>query len=71
MSNTLFEQFGNQQATNSVLSFISEVKKFQQTFNGNAEEEVKKLLNSGQISQQDFNKMAVIANQLMPFINQS
>lgn len=68
MANELFNQFGNQQPNNDVLQFIADVQNFQKTFTGNPEEEVKKLLNSGRISQQQFNQFAQIANQLMAFM---
>lgn len=68
MANELFNQFGNQQPNNGIAQFISDVQNFQKTFKGNPEEEVKKLLNSGQISQQQFNQFAQIANQIMAFM---
>ena len=68
MANELFNQFGNQQLNNGIAQFISDVQNFQKTFKGNPEEEVKKMLNSGQISQQQFNQFAQIANQIMAFM---
>lgn len=68
MSNPLFEQLGGQMPNNNIMQIINEIQNFQKTFKGNPEEEVKKLLNSGQISQQQFNEFAQIANQLMAFM---
>lgn len=68
MSNPLFEQLGGQMPNNNIMQIINEIQNFQKTFKGNPKEEVKKLLNSGQISQQQFNEFAQIANQLMAFM---
>lgn len=68
MSNPLFEQLGGHMPNNNIMQIINEIQNFQKTFKGNPEEEVKKLLNSGQISQQQFNEFAQIANQLMAFM---
>ncbi len=64
MANPLFNQFGN----NGIMQFINEVQSFQKTFKGNPQEEVQKLLDSGKLSQAQFNQLAQMANQIMPFM---
>lgn len=65
MNNPLFNQFN--QPNNEISAFVNQVKQFKNTFNGNAQQEVEKLLKSGQMTQQQFNQFAQIANQFMPF----
>ena len=64
MVNSLFNQFGNQPPTNGLTQIMVQVQELQKAFNGNPEEEVKRLLNSGQMSQDQFNKFAQMANRI-------
>lgn len=63
MANPLFGQFGGQ--NNDILQFINEVNQFKRTFRGDARQEVQNLLNSGQLTQEQFNQFAQMANQIM------
>ena len=69
MANPIFNEIGNKQANNGIFQFINEVKNFQKTFNGNPKQEVQKMLNSGVMSQAQFNQYAQIANQIMQLMN--
>lgn len=65
MANPLFGQFGGQQTANNGFSnFMSEFQRLQQTVK-NPRAEVERLLNTGAMSQQDFNRLGQMANQLM------
>lgn len=64
MTNSLFTQFGNQPPNNGLMQIMAQAQELQKTFNGNPEEEVKRLLNSGQMSQDQFNRFAQMANQI-------
>ena len=64
MANSLFTQFGNQPPNNGLMQIMAQAQDLQKTFNGNPKEEVQKLLNSGQMSQDQFNKFAQMANQI-------
>lgn len=64
MANSLFTQFGNQPPNNGLMQIMAQAQDLQKTFNGNPKEEVEKLLNSGQMSQDQFNKFAQMANQI-------
>jgi hypothetical protein len=47
---------------------INQIMDFRKNFTGNPKEEVEKLLQSGQMSQQQFNQLSQIANQILPFL---
>ena len=68
MANPLFNAFGGKQIDAGVSSFLAEVRNFQKSFQGDPKDAVQKMLNSGEISQQQFNELAAIANQLMPLL---
>lgn len=62
MANPLFNQFGNK--SNPMAEFMSDFNRIRQTIR-DPRQEVQNLLNSGQMSQQDFNRLSQMANQLM------
>ena len=65
MSNPLYGQFGGQQAQNTVFSnFMADFQMLQQTVK-NPRQEVERLLQSGAMSQQDFNRFGQMANQII------
>ena len=66
MGNPLFNQFGNQ--NNNMNAFINRIMDFKKNFTGNPKQEVERLLSSGQMSQQQFNQLSQIANQILPFL---
>lgn len=57
-------------AMNNFSQMISEFNRFNQNFKGNPQEEVQKLLNSGQINQSQLNDLQYMANQFQQLINQ-
>lgn len=61
--NPLFNALGGNQ--NPMAQMIQEIKRMQQTFSGDPRAEVQKLLNSGAMSQAQFNEFAQIANQIV------
>lgn len=59
--NPLFQQMqGN--------SLIERFKQFQQTFKGNPQQQVQQLLNTGRISQSQYNQAVQMAQQLQKLI---
>ena len=64
MSNPLYGQFGGQQTNNSFSTFMDDFRRLQQTVK-NPRQEVERLLQSGAMSQQDFNRFGQMANQIM------
>lgn len=63
MANPLFNQFGNMM-NNPTAQFMNEFNRIRQTVQ-NPQQEVERLLRSGQMSQQQFNQFAQRANQIM------
>lgn len=64
MSNPLYGQFGGQQVNNGFSDFMNEFHRLQQTVK-NPKQEVERLLQSGQMSQQTFNSLAQQASQIL------
>jgi hypothetical protein len=68
MANPLFNQFGNVPQQNPFAQIMREAQQLKKTFKGNPQEEVQRLLNSGEMSQADFNRYSQIANQVLQFM---
>lgn len=64
MPNPLYGQFGVQQNNNGFSDFMNDFRRLQQTVK-NPRQEVERLLQSGAISQQDFNRLGQMANQIL------
>lgn len=47
---------------------ITQFDQFKQSYIGNAQAEVQKLIESGQMSQQEYNQIRTMAQQIMPYI---
>lgn len=62
MSNPLFEQINNNQ--NSTNPMLQQFLNFKQSFSGDPKQTVQNLLNTGMMSQQQFNQLAQQATQL-------
>ena len=60
---SLFNDF-NPNPTNNMANLLSQFNQFRSTFSGNPEQQVKQLLQSGRMSQEQFNQLAQTANQL-------
>ena len=63
MSNPLYGQFGNQQ-TNSMQQLVADARKLRQTMQ-TPRAEVERLLQTGQMSQSQFNQFSQIAQQIV------
>ena len=59
---SLYNDFN--QPTNNMANLLSQFNQFRSTFFGNPEQQVKQLLQSGRMSQEQFNQFAQTANQL-------
>ena len=62
MANPLYNEM---KQNNPLEQLAQQAREFQKQFNGNPREEVQKLLNSGEMSQADFNRYSQIAQQVM------
>lgn len=66
MPNPLFSQMGGAQMPGQMgqmQQFMSEFQKFKASFKGDPQQEVQRLLNSGQMSQQQYNQLQQMASQ--------
>lgn len=65
MSNPLYNMFGGNAPINPLAQLVRDAKNFRKSFTGNPRDEVQRLLNSGQMSQQQFNQFSQIAQQVV------
>ena len=63
MPNPLFNAMGNQ--SNPMADLIRQARDFKKQFNVNPRQEVERLLQTGQMSQSDFNRFSQIAQQVV------
>ena len=68
MANHLYKQYSQPINYGGLSQIIEQAKQMRKTFNGNPQQIVQNLLNSGQMSQADFNKYSQIAQQVMQFM---
>lgn len=62
--NELFQQFGNSTPMPGGLgNLIQRYHQFRANFQGDPQQQVQQLLNSGRMSQEQFNQLAGLANQ--------
>lgn len=65
--NSLYNDF-NPKPNNRMGDFLTQFNQFRSTFMGNPEAQVRQLLQSGRMSQEQFNQLAQTANQLRQLI---
>ena len=53
--------FGNQNMFGNIGNMINQFNQFQSNFNGDPKQKVQELLNSGQMSQEQFNQLSAMA----------
>lgn len=53
----------------NVANMIQQFNQFRSTFQGNPQQKVQELLNSGQMSQEQFNQLSQMAQQFRSFIH--
>lgn len=66
MSNALYNQFGRQ--NNPLEQLAQQAREFQKQFKGSPRQEVERLLQTGQMSQSQFNQYSQIAQQVAQFM---
>lgn len=67
MSNPLFQMMGNQ--NNGMQQMMQRFQQFQQTFRGDPRQQVQQLLNSGRVSQQQYDQAVKMAQQFQKMLN--
>lgn len=63
--NPLYQQMNNNANGNNMLQRFNQ---FRQNFKGDPQQQIQQMLNSGRITQQQYNNAVQMANQLMKFI---
>lgn len=63
MSNALYNQFGGK--NNPLEQIARQAREFRKQFSGNPRQEVERLLQTGAMSQSDFNRYSQIAQQVV------
>jgi len=64
MANQLFNVLGGQQQTNPMTNLVNQLNQFRQSFSGDPKQQVQQLLNSGRMSQSQYNQLSQMATQI-------
>lgn len=62
--NSLFNVLGNSMPNNQITQLINQFQQFKSNFNGDPQMQVQQMLNSGKITQEQYNNAVQMANQL-------
>lgn len=65
MANPLYNQYKQPINDGGLSQLMEQAKQMRKTFNGNPQQVVQNLLNSGRMSQSQFNQLSQIANQVV------
>lgn len=52
----------------NIQDFISKLNQFKQTYTGNPQQQIQQMLNSGKVTQQQYNNAVNTANQIMKML---
>ena len=64
MANQLFNMLGGQQSMNPMTNLVNQLNQFRQSFSGDPKQQVQQLLNSGCMSQSQYNQLSQMATQI-------
>ena len=64
MSNPLYQQMGGHIPGNPMSAMLQRFQQFQSMFKGDPQQQVQQLLNSGRVSQSQYNQAVQMAQQL-------
>ena len=74
MANSLFKTLGGNSMMpnpfNNVQNLLQRLNQFRQSFSGDPKEQVQQLLNSGKMSQSQYNQLSQMATQIQNMLNQ-
>lgn len=68
MSNPIFQQMNGQMPQNGMNGLMQRFQQFQQMFKGDPRQQIQQLMNSGKVSQDDYNRAVQMANQLQKML---
>lgn len=63
MNNPIYDELNQKGGLNQNYDFLSRFNQFKNSFKGNPQEQVQQLLNSGKVSQAQYNKAVQMAKQ--------
>lgn len=66
MKNPIYEQYRG--TPNNVTNIMNQFQQFRNTFRGDPKQQVQQLLNSGRVSQEQYNRAVQMANQFMKYM---
>lgn len=66
MKNQIYEQYRG--TPNNVTNIMNQFQQFRNTFRGDPRQQVQQLLNSGRVSQEQYNRAVQMANQFMKYM---
>lgn len=74
MANPLFNMFGTNMSPipgrfGNFMNLVNQFNQFKQTFKGDPKQQVQNMLNSGQMTQNQFNQLQTIATQFQKMLN--
>ena len=64
MANQLFNILGEQNQMNPMTNLVNQLNQFRQSFSGDPKQQVQQLLNSGRMSQSQYNQLSQMATQI-------
>lgn len=64
MANSLYQALNGNMNTGNMGDFMARLQNFQRTMQGDPRQQIQQMLNTGQISQQQFNQAAQMATQI-------
>ena len=64
MINPIYEELNRNNGVNNNSNFLARFNQFKNSFKGNPQEQVQQLLNSGKVSQAQYNRAVQMAQQL-------
>lgn len=68
MANPLYSQLGGGTPRGNMMNLITQFNKFRSQFRGDPKQQVQELLNSGQMTQEQFNQLQEMASQFQKLL---
>lgn len=68
MSNPIFERFGKQNQNDGMSAFIEQLNKFRNGIQGDPQQQVMQMVNSGRITQDQLNQAQRMATQIQKML---
>ena len=69
MGNSLFDSLQPRGGMGNMGNIVQQFQEFRRTFQGDPRQQVQQLLNSGQVTQEQYNRAVQMANQLQSMLN--